>query len=122
MKAILKNKEEKILLLKRSVEKYPEVKNPWDIIGGRINPGTALLENLKREIKEEVGLELKTEPKLIAAQDILRVPGRHVVRLTYMAEIEGTPVLNEEHSEYGWFSLEELKQKEGMDEFVKDII
>lgn len=122
VKAILKNKEGKILLLKRSAEKYPEVKNPWDIVGGRIAPGTNLLENLKREIKEETGLELQSLPKLLAAQDILRVPERHVVRLTYLAEVDGLPKLNEEHTEFGWFSLQEIKQKAMLDEFSKEII
>src|SRR5438045_4204831 len=93
VKIILQNKEGKILLLERNLEKYPEVgkQNRWDIVGGRIDIGVPLLENLKREIFEETKLDLKAEPKLIAAQDILRVPGKHVVRLTYTANIEGEP-------------------------------
>ena len=98
------------MLLKRSAKKYPEVGSKWDIVGGRIDPGSTLLENLKREIKEETQLEFTGEPQLIAAQDILRVKGRHVVRLTYTGTIEGAPVLDEDHDEYKWFSLEELKR------------
>ncbi len=109
VKVLLKNKDGKYLLLHRSPEKYPEVKDPWDIVGGRINPGTSLLDNLKREIKEETQLDLISEPKLIAAQDILRSSGRHVVRLTYVAEIEGEPKLDEDHTDYKWFTIEEMK-------------
>ena len=78
VKILLNNEEGKYLLLRRSKKKYPEVMDIWDIPGGRIDPGVSLLENLKREMREEIELELKMEPKLIAAQDIMRIPGRHV--------------------------------------------
>ncbi len=122
VKILLSNGEDKFLLLKRSADKYPEVGARWDIVGGRINPGQSLLENLKREIKEETKLDLTIEPNLVAAQDILRVEGRHVVRLTYTGEIKGVPELDEDHSEYGWFSLEEIKQIENLDIYLKDLI
>jgi ADP-ribose pyrophosphatase YjhB (NUDIX family) len=109
VKVLLKNKEGKFLLLRRNPKKYPEVGAKWDIVGGRINPGSPLMENLKREINEETGLDLTAHPKLIAAQDILSVPGRHVVRLTYIGEIDGEPKIDEEHLEAKWFSAEEIK-------------
>src|SRR3989344_1737519 len=105
VKVLLKNPKGKYLLLKRSPEKYPEVHrfgDVWDIVGGRIEIGTSLLENLKREVKEEISLELTGEPKLIAAQDILRLSEKHVVRLTYTANATGEVVLDSDHSEYDW--------------------
>jgi len=64
------------------------------------------------------------EPKLVAAQDILRVKDRHVVRLTYIGAIEGTPVLDEDHDEYRWWTLEEIKKmsKENFDSFFKELL
>lgn len=109
VKVLLKNSEGEYLFVRRSPEKYPEVGAKWDIVGGRIEAGTPLLENLKREVKEEIGLDLTDEPKLVAAQDILRVPGRHVVRLTYTAHIDGDPQLDSDHTEYKWFTLDEMR-------------
>ena len=83
VKILLKNKDGKYLLIHRSAEKYPEVKDAWDIVGGRINLGTSLMENLSREVFEETKLKIVGEPKLIAAQDILKTQ-RHIVRLTYV--------------------------------------
>ena len=54
VKVFLKNLQGKYLLVRRSPKKYPEVGALWDIVGGRINPGSPLLENLKREKKEEL--------------------------------------------------------------------
>ena len=122
VKVLLKNSEGKYLLLKRSKEKYPEVKNPWDIIGGRIDPGTSLFENLKREVKEETSLDLEKEPRLVAAQDILKVANRHVIRLTYTGNIEGEPTIDEDHSEYKWFDADELRNLDGLDEFFKKLL
>ena len=124
VKILLRNSEGKYLLVRRSLTKYPEVgDHQWDIVGGRIEPGTPLLTNLKREIKEEVGLDLVNEPRLVAAQDILRISGRHVVRLTYVGEIRGEPELDPgEHSEYGWFTLHEMKNLQGLDLYFKDLL
>lgn len=122
VKALLKNSEGKFLLLRRSSEKYPEVGAKWDIVGGRINPGEPLVENLKREIKEEVNLDLLDQPELVAAQDILRVPGRHVVRLTYTADITGEPKLDDDHTEFQWLTLEEVKNLANLDSYFKQLL
>ena len=122
VKVLLKNSEGKYLLLKRSPEKYPEVENPWDIVGGRIDPGISLFENLKREVKEETSLSLEKEPRLVAAQDILKVADRHVIRLTYIGDIEGEPTLDEDHSEYKWFTVDELRGLDGLDDFFEELL
>lgn len=121
VKALLKNSQGNFLLLHRSAEKYPEVTNPWDIPGGRIEPGSPLFENLKREIREETGLDLLNEPKLIAAQDILK-SDKHVVRLTYVGEIEGTPKLDSEHDDFKWLSLDEIKNLPELDRYILEVL
>lgn len=123
VKAFLKNKDGKYLLLKRSTEKYKDTKGVWDIVGGRIEPGTKLLENLKREIKEETQLELAGEPRLIFAQDIIPNSEKHVVRLTYVADIEGEPVLDiTENVEFKWLTIDELNKQKDLDVYVKEIL
>jgi ADP-ribose pyrophosphatase YjhB (NUDIX family) len=123
VKALLKNAQGKYLLLRRNPEKYKEVGTElWDIVGGRINAGRPLLDNLQREIREETGLELTSVPKLIAAQDILKVPGRHVVRLTYLGEIDGEPQLDDDHTEFGWFTPEEMRNLDNLDQFLNEVL
>ncbi len=123
VKALLK-KDGKYLLIRRSLIKYPEVtETRWDIVGGRINPGDTLIDNLKREIKEETNLELVGEPRLMAAQDILRIAGRHVVRLTYIGEVTGELVLDqEEHDNYRWQTIAEMKACNDIDIYFKELL
>ncbi|OGI60443.1 hypothetical protein A2641_00200 [Candidatus Nomurabacteria bacterium RIFCSPHIGHO2_01_FULL_37_25] len=121
VKILLKNKEGKFLLLLRNPVKYPEVGKKWDIVGGRIDAGASLMENLKREVLEETGLEVVGETKLLLAQDILK-PDKHVVRLTYMGESKGEVRLSEEHSEYKWLTRDELTKLEPMDKYIKEVL
>lgn len=123
VKVFLRNKTDKYLLMKRSPTKYVGVKDAWDIVGGRIEVGTTLIENLKREVLEETQLKIISSPKLIFAQDILRSPEKHVVRLTYVADTEGEPTLDtSENIEYKWLTKEELKSQEDLDIYVKEIL
>ncbi len=124
VKILLKNSEGKYLLVRRNPKKYPEVGPKWDIVGGRIDPGSTLMDNLRREIKEEVGLDYTGEPKLAAAQDILKVPGRHVVRLTFLGEIEGEPKIDDDHLEVKWFLDKEIREmsEEMLDIFFKELL
>ncbi|MFA6354432.1 MAG: NUDIX domain-containing protein [Candidatus Paceibacterota bacterium] len=122
VKAILKNQSGLFLLLRRSEIKYPGAGGMWDIPGGRIDIGTPLLENLKREIKEETSLDLTEIPKLIAAQDIFRSSEKHIVRLTYLGSIEGKPKTSEEHDAFKWFSKEEIKNLTRLDSYIKELI
>lgn len=121
VKILLKNRDGKYLVVCRNPEKYPEVGAKWDIIGGRIDPGTNLLENLRREVMEETGLSITSEPKLITAQDILKET-KHVVRITYSGLADGEVKLSDEHGEYRWLSLEEISKLEPMDRYFKEIL
>lgn len=123
VKIFLKNKEGKYLLVRRSLEKYAGVKGEWDIVGGRIDPGSSLMDNLKREVHEETQLTITSTPRLMYAQDIIPNDEKHVVRLSYVGETEGKPVLDmEENIAYKWLTLDEIKEHENLDIYVKEII
>lgn len=67
VKIFLKNEEGKYLLVKRCDKKYQNIDGCWDIVGGRIDTGTSLIDNLKREVREETQLPITSEPRLIHA-------------------------------------------------------
>ena len=112
------------MLIRKNPKKYPEMGPKWEIVGGRIDPGSPLIDNLKREIKEEVNLDFDGNAKLVAAQDILKNHGKHTVRLTYTGSIEGEPNISDESLEYKWFTLEEIKKltSEEIDIYFKELL
>ena len=122
VKVLLKNRDGKYLLIRRSTEKYREVEHKWDIPGGRIRPGTTLADNLVREVAEETGLQMTSAPRLIAGQDILPSPEKHVVRLTYLGEADGELRLSDEHNGFRWVTLDELKVFENLDRYLRKLI
>lgn len=123
VKILLSNKEGKYLLVRRSLDKYPDTSGNWDIVGGRIEPGFTLLDNLKREVKEETNLDLIGEPKLVGAQDILRVLNKHIVRLTYTGFAEGEIKLDEkENTDFKWLSIDEIKAMPDISVYLKAIL
>lgn len=84
----------------------------WDCIGGRVEPGEALDDAMKREVREETGvtpteflwLESVPERRPELYGDALH----HVYAVT--AWTGGTPEnICDEHAEIRWFALEELK-------------
>jgi len=121
VKVLLQNRRNEYLLLKRT-DKYGKLGGQWDIPGGRINPEGELIDNLRREVKEETGLVLQGRAALLAAQDIF-FADTHVVRLTYKGHARGKIVLDtQENDEYRWATVKEMRQMRNLDPFVRSVI
>lgn len=123
VKALIFNDEGLCLLLKRAKPYVGQKICKWDIPGGRIIPGEKTEKALKREIKEETGLVLEKINKILAVQDILRVKGKHTVRVTYQAQCKlGKIKLDSgEHSVYQWVSVSDLKNFR-LDKYLTPVI
>lgn len=110
VKVLIKNNNGLYLFLKRSKLLSSDVKNSWDIPGGRINPEENLHDALIREVSEEIHHNLENEPTLVSAQDIfVGAKNLHVVRLTYITtEDISDIILSDEHEDYTWRSIDDL--------------
>lgn len=112
VKAIIRNKDGALLLLRRNnVLSTDSEETSWDIPGGRINPDESLEYALRREMREEIGCDISVSPRLIAAQDIfVDTKNLHVVRLIYAIEVDTTLIitLSNEHGAYQWVEPDTL--------------
>lgn len=123
VKVFLENSAGEFLLLHRNLEKYPTIRGSWDIVGGRIDVETPLIDNLRREVFEETQLQISSVPILLDAQDIFVGEEKHVVRLTYRATTEGEPVLDtSENDKFVWLTPQKLRAQTDVDIFVQDIL
>ncbi|MBI2426917.1 MAG: NUDIX domain-containing protein [Candidatus Kerfeldbacteria bacterium] len=107
LKAVIANPEGKILLIKRASTNT--IAGYWDIPGGRMDFGEGLEAGLKREIKEEAGLDLATiaAPLSVTTFHPKVNPDVQIVRMIFWCTVasHNNVKLSEEHSEYGWFDL-----------------
>lgn len=104
---ILNNKNE-LLLLQRN--KAPE-KGYWSIPGGKLEMFETFEEAVKREIKEEVNVDIEVIDMLGLCDHIIKEEQKHWVTPSYLCKIiNGEPKNMEplKHLELKWFSLEQL--------------
>ncbi len=87
----------------------PEAKNErglWEVPGGSVEFGERLADALKREMREEYGIEIEVGELLDVVDHILPDEGQHWVSPTYICRIAaGEPRIQEPEkcAEIGWF-------------------
>ncbi len=108
VKALVQDKDGKVLLLQRSKPFHGEDFCRWDIPGGRIDALETQSAALRRELKEETNLVLGETQEVFHVQDILFNPKLHVVRVTYRVTTSGDLRISSEHTDARWFSVDEI--------------
>ncbi len=92
----------------------PQAKNErglWEFPGGAVEFGERLTDALKREMREEYGIEVEIGELLDVADHILPEEGQHWVSPSFICKIvTGKPVICEKAkcTEIGWFALEQV--------------
>lgn len=110
--AAIFNDEGKMLITLRGKEAKNE-RGKWEIPGGGVEFGERFENAIKREIKEELGVEIEVVELLGICDHIIPDEHQHWVSPTYICRIKkGTPRILEPNkcAEIGWFSLEEAEQ------------
>ncbi|WP_291205516.1 NUDIX domain-containing protein [Hyphomonas sp.] len=106
--AAILDRQGRLLLIQRLRE--PEA-GAWGLPGGKIDFGEAARDTARREIAEELGIEIEILGLACIAETIERGDGRHWVAPVYNARIvSGEPriVEPEKHGGWGWFKLDAL--------------
>ena len=98
--------EGKILILQES-GKYVDGTNVgrYDVPGGRVEPGQRFDESLRREIKEETGLEVEVGGPFYVGEWRPQVRGEQwqIVGIFFMCKAKSSVVvLGEDHGAYEW--------------------
>lgn len=106
--AIFNDKGEVFITLRGKEAKNEQGK--WEIPGGSVEYGETFEEAVKREIKEEHGIEIKIIELLGICDHIIPDEHQHWVSPTYICKIiKGKPKILEPNKceQVGWFSIDE---------------
>ena len=101
-KVVLIDQKNRVLFLKRS-EYVRKFAGDWDLPGGHLKENESLEAGLKREVREETGLEIR-DPIFINKIENLN--------FFYAMYNSQSVILSHEHTEYKFFEKEELKSSE----------
>lgn len=107
VRGIIKNKDNEILLVKRHPKSRtdPEM---WELPGGKVEKGEFFTDALVREIKEETELDCEVGDFAEAIQNDYSHK-RTVQIMMYLENVTGEVKISEEHTEWMWVSLEDMK-------------
>lgn len=105
--AVVVNSDNKVLALRHLLRPLP-----WGLPGGFIDGGEQPSDAIRRELQEEVGLEIE-DLRLLQ----LRTVGRHIEIMFAATSQEEPRISSSEIEEAGWYTLEELPDRLPADQF-----
>ena len=117
VRGIIRNSDGKILIVKRHPKSRtdPEM---WELPGGKVEKGEHFADALVREIKEETNLDVNVGDFCEAIQN--DYPHKRTVQLMmYLDDIEGSVEISDEHTQFKWASMDEIRSLELSTSFKK---
>lgn len=116
--------EDEYLMVKRSLNDE-DCAGFWEMPSGKLEFGETALEGLRREILEEVDIDISSfEPKIIGISEYSSKKAKgtkYSVQINYVVEVptKELPIkLSNEHTDFVWTT----RNSEYVDEFIGDII
>ncbi len=110
-----------VLVVKRN-ENDSSFPGAWELPGGHLENGELIEEGLKRELKEEIGFDLDSEPIITHYSDMIKENGEkliHEIEIDFIINVDRKKInvqLSGEHSDYKWVKT----NSELLDDFIKD--
>jgi len=107
------HKNSKVLIAKRADTKtfLPGV---WELVGGHIEFGETVIEGLKREVKEELNIEVQISRPYYEFTYVTDDKLEHVVEIEYLATLKDPNqeivVKPDDHSDFAWITEDEIEK------------
>lgn len=107
---IITNAQGQILLCRRSPDK--KLGGYWEFPGGKLEHGEELIPALRRELQEELGIQIDNEELLLAKPHVY--PHGAVLILFYLCRHVSGDIQLVDHDACKWVTKSELNQESGL--------
>ena len=111
MVAVVRNKDGRYLVLKRSEREiaYPEM---YTFPGGKVENNQTVEETLAEELRAEAGLIMKPGKLLLKDKSFTRQDSQTVKVFSYLCDVEDSSKvkISQDFTDYKWVSLKELRR------------
>jgi len=110
VKSFVMNEKNELLLIKRR-DNDPHKPGMWEVPGGRLELGENPFKGLKRETKEETGLDVEILNPL-GVHHFTRDDKLNITMITFLCKpISHSVILSKEHTQYLWTNIEKSISK-----------
>jgi len=113
--AVIKHNN-KILCVQRGYNKFDYISKKYEFPGGKIEAGESKEETVKREIMEELHMEISTGDALVTVKH--EYPDFFLTMHSFICTCDDPTLQLTEHIDYKWLSTSEL---EGLDWAAADV-
>ncbi len=100
--------DHKILCVQRNENMYDYISKKWEFPGGKVEENEQLEDTIKREILEELNININVISFLIQVNH--QYPDFKLKMDTFLCEINHGELELKEHIDYKWLSVNELHQ------------
>lgn len=105
--------EDEILCMKRPKGKHEYASLKYEFPGGKIEVDETKIEALKREILEEMDMEIEVEKLFLVVNHVY--PDLDITMHSYICKVNSKKFVMKEHVDFKWLKREELNQLEWTD-------
>lgn len=98
----------KILCVQRSENKLDYISKKWEFPGGKIESGESKQETIKREISEELEMNITVQEEYITVNH--QYPDFHLTMHSFICSCNEPSLNLTEHIDYKWLDKNELNQ------------
>ena len=100
--------QNEILCMQRDRGKYDYVSYKFEFPGGKIEPGESHVEALKRELKEEMDIDVTLEEKDFFLTVQHKYLDFEVIMHSYVCKVKNKAFVRKEHVDHKWLSQDKL--------------
>ena len=99
--------EDKILCVQRNENKYSYISKKYEFPGGKIEDGETKIEALKREIAEELKMDISIKNDFLTVKH--QYPDFKLIMHSFICYVKQNKVTLTEHIDFKWLSKNELE-------------